>query len=232
MGEQTDESIEFAEHWCGLRENHTTGEIFNELKDRIHPLIAVDKSPGYTISIERLERIFKACPDARFIHLTRHPIKQCESAIELSNALFPAFLNIIEYSDDKALVEPQIAWHDLNINILNFLENSVPKEQYLRMRGEDILGNPEEKFGEICRWLGIRDDAEAIDEMLHPERSPFAGLGPVSALFGNDPNFLKGAKFKKGKLKIPSLDSDLKWRNDGKKLYPQVVELAKEFGYE
>jgi hypothetical protein len=232
MGEQTDASIEFAEHWCGLREHCSTGEVFNELKDKIHPLIPVDKSPSYTIELARLKYLFENCPDARFIHLTRHPIKQCESTIDLSNSAFPKFVNSIEYQSDKAILEPQIAWHDININILNFLEECVPKEQYMRIRGEDILSNPEEELGQICRWLGIRDDAEAIDAMMHPDRSPFACFGPISALFGNDPNFLKGAKFRKGKVKTPAMDSELKWRNDGKKLYPEVIELAREFGYE
>jgi hypothetical protein len=230
-GEQTDESIEFAEHWCGLRENNFTGDVFNELKDKLHPLIPVDKSPGYTIEIERMERIFKACPDARFIHLTRHPVKQCESTMELNNAMFPRFVNTIEYQEGRAIIEPQLAWHDLNINILNFLEKNVPKDQYMHVRGEEILENPGDKLAEICRWLGIRDDSEAVEAMMHPEQSPFACFGPITALFGNDPKFLKGAKFRKGKIKTPTLDMPVKWRDDGKGLYPQVIELAKEFGY-
>jgi hypothetical protein len=231
MGERTDASIESAEHWCGFREGYSTSDVFNELRDKIHPLIAVDNSPNYTLDIKRLERIISACPDARFIHFTRHPITQCESLMDVDEGI-AGMLNSIEYQDDNAIHEPQIAWHDLNINILNFLENNVPKGQYLRMRGEDVFESPKEKLGDICRWLGIRDDDEAIDSMMHPEHSPFACLGSISALFGNDPNFLKGPKFKKGKVKTPPLSGELKWRADGGGLYPEVIELAREFGYE
>jgi hypothetical protein len=68
----------------------------------------------------------------------------------------------------------------------------------------------------VCRWLGIRDDAEAIDAMMHPERSPFACFGPITALFGNDPNFLRGPEFRPHKVKVPPLDKPLAWRPDGK----------------
>ena len=66
---------------------------------------------------------------------------------------------------------------------------------------------------------------------MHPERSPFACFGPVTALFGNDPNFLSGPTFRPHKPKILPLDAKLPWRDDGKRLYPEVVKLANEFGY-
>jgi hypothetical protein len=99
------------------------------------------------------------------------------------------------------------------------------------MRGEDIMADPRTHLGAIARWAGLRDDDEAIEEMMHPERSAFASFGPVTALFGNDPNFLSGPTFRPHKPKIPPLDAALPWRKDGKRLYPQVVELAREFGY-
>jgi hypothetical protein len=230
-GEQTDETIEFAEHWCAAREDWSSGAVFREIAEKLHPLVPVEKSPAYTTEIRRMERIIETFPDARFIHLIRHPIKQCESTMDLSDGVFPLFVNAIEYQDDTAILEPQLAWHDININILNFLENSVPQEQHMRIRGEDLLANPEQRLGEICRWLGLRDDMEAIEAMMHPEHSPFACVGPVTALFGNDPKFLKGAKFRKHTPKIPPLDGPVSWRKDGKGLYKEVIALAREFGY-
>lgn len=231
MGEQTDETAEAAEHWCAAREDRPTGTVFLEIAERLHPLIPVEKSPAYTIEPERMDYIFKTCPDARFIHLTRHPVKQCESTMELNNGEFPLFVNSIEYSGGRAIIEPQIAWHDINIGILDFLENNVPKEQYMRIRGEDFFADPQGMLGAICRWLGIRDDAQALGEMMHPERSPFACLGPVGALFGNDPKFLKGPWFRPHRPKMPPLDQPVSWRDDGKGLYPEVIALAREFGY-
>ena len=129
------------------------------------------------------------------------------------------------------MMEPQIAWHDVNLNITQFLEEVAPERQ-LRMRGEDIMADPHTQLAAIARWAGLRDDAEAVEEMMHPERSPFACFGPISAMFGNDPNFLSGPTFRPHKPKIPPLNRPVPWRQDGKGLYPEVIDLAREYGYE
>lgn len=231
FAEQSDAAMEAAEHWCAAREKCTTGEVFHDIRRRVAPLMPVDKSPAYTLTPRRMERMIEACPEARFIHLTRHPVKQCESTMALSHGMFPRFMNSIEYQEDRAILEPQLAWHDINIHILNFLEQKVPESQWMRLRGEELMEFPERTLGDICRWLGLRDDAEAIDAMMHPERSPFACFGPVTALYGNDPNFLKGAAFRRHVPKVPPLEGPVSWRDDGKGLYPEVIALAREFGY-
>ncbi|MFH1158202.1 MAG: sulfotransferase [Pseudomonadota bacterium] len=230
-GEQTDEAIEFAQHWCAARESRCTGDVFCEIAARLDPLIPIEKSPACTIDVSHMERIYRACPDARFIHLVRHPVMQCESLMEMNQGAFPLFLNAIEYRQDRAVIEPQLVWHDLNVNILNFLEKNVPEDRHILLRAEDLLAQPEEKLAEICCWLGISDGAEAMDAMMHPERSPFACLGPATALCGNDPGFLTDSGFRKRILPTPPLEEPVKWRDDGKGLYPEVVELAHEFGY-
>jgi hypothetical protein len=232
FAEQTDETILGAAHWVAAREDWSTAQIFAAMRELVHPLSIVDKSPTYTMESERLYRIHEACPDARYIHLVRHPVKQCESVMKLNYGAFALFVNSIEYRDGKAHIEPQIAWHDMNVNIVDFLENAIPPDRYMRVRGESIMEHPKEKLREICRWLGIRDDEEAIDEMMHPERSPFACFGPVTALFGNDPNFLRDPAFSQRAQKLPSLDGPVSWRNDGTGLYPEVIQMAKMFGYQ
>jgi hypothetical protein len=178
-----------------------------------------------------MKRIYEAFPDAKFIHLVRHPIPQSKSVMGLNDGIFALFVNAIDFQAERAILDPQIAWHDININILNFLD-IVPAENQMRIRGELIMENPREELAGICRWLGIRDDEEAVDDMMHPEASPFACFGPVNALFGNDPNFLRGSKFRPHKPRLPAMDAELPWRDDGKRLRPEVVALAREFGYE
>lgn len=229
-GEQTSAAVTMAQHWAAAREDCTTSEIFHELAAKIDPLIPIEKSPSYTINVERLSRIYKACPDARFIHLVRHPITQCKSVLTLSDGVFALFVNAIEFQEGRVILDPQIAWHDMNINILNFLDG-VPKDQQLRIRGEEIMAQPEQYLGMICRWLNIRDDEDAVEQMMHPEQSPFACIGPVNALFGNDPIFLRSPTFRPHIPKVPSLNDPLPWRDDGKGLYPEVITLAREFGY-
>jgi hypothetical protein len=230
-GEQSSDTIIMANHWAAAREENDVADVYKELAAKIDPLIPVEKSPAYTFTTQRMIRIYEAFPDARFIHLVRHPIPQCKSVMKLKNGVFALVVNAVEFKENRAFIEPQIAWHNLNINIMNFLDG-LPAEQQMRLRGEDFMEGPEQHLKAICRWLGIRDDDDAIDEMLHPERSPFACFGPVTAMFGNDPNFLRGPSFRKHTPQVPSLDEALPWRDDGNRLYPEVIALAQEFGYE
>ncbi len=229
-GEQSSATINMARSWASAREMWSTGRVFQEIVAKIHPLVAVEKSPSYAISIVRMRGLLKAFPDARFLHLVRHPVAQSKSVMAINDGAFTMKVNAFEIGEDSAMMEPQIAWHDVNLNIMDFLAE-VPAAQQLRMRGEDIMADPQRHLGDIARWAGLRDDAQAIDAMMHPERSPFACFGPISAMFGNDPNFLAGPTFRPHKPKIPPLNKPVPWRKDGRGLYPEVISLANEYGY-
>ena len=229
-GEQRATTVNMALAWASRREEWETGRVFQEIVAKLHPLVAVEKSPSYTMSVKRMQAMHRAFPDARFLHLVRHPVAQCKSLMAINDGAFSLKVEGFELGEDYALLEPQIAWHDLNLNILDFLDE-VPPERQLRMRGEDIMADPRRHLAEIARWAGLRDDDEAVDAMMHPEQSPFACFGPINALFGNDPNFLAGPTFRPHTPKVPALDKPVPWRLDGKGLYPQVIALAHEFGY-
>jgi len=229
-GEQTCETIIMAKHWAAAREDKNTEDIFRELTAKIDPLILVDKSPMYTISLKNLIRIYKTFPYARFIHLVRHPISQCKSVMNLNYGIFAYFVNAFAFETNRAIIDPQIAWHDININILNFL-HAVPDDQQLRILGEKFMENPKDYLAIICDWLSISDSQTAIDEMMHPERSPFACFGPITALFGNDPNFLRNPSFRYKTPKIPSLYDVVPWLDNEKGLCQEVIDLSIELGY-
>jgi hypothetical protein len=182
------------------------------------------------MSVKRMQALHRTFPDARFVHLVRHPVAQCKSLLAINDGAFSLKMEGFELREDHALLEPQIAWHDINMNILDFLDE-VPPQRQIRLRGEDVMSSPRLYLAEIARWAGLRDDAEAVDAMMHPERSPFACFGPINALFGNDPNFLAGPTFRPHTPKIPPLSKPVPWRPDGKGLYPEVIALAREFGY-
>jgi len=229
-GEQRTTTVNMALAWATLREEWDTGQVFQEIVGKIDPLMAVEKSPSYSMSVKRMQAIHRAFPDARFVHLVRHPVAQCKSLMAINDGAFSLKMEGFELGEDYALLEPQVAWHDINMNILDFLDE-VPAERQMRLRGEDVMAEPERYLAEIARWAGLRDDDEAVEAMMHPERSPFACFGPINALFGNDPNFLAGPTFRPHKPKLPSLTKPVPWRTDGKGLMPEVVGLARDFGY-
>ena len=102
-------------------------------------------------------------------------------------------------------LDPQGSWYERNLNICEFLE-LVPADQKMRVRGEDILTDPSRHLQEIAGWLDVRTDAQAIEEMKHPERSPYACFGPKNACAGNDPSFLCDPVLRPAQLKRQSIE--------------------------
>jgi hypothetical protein len=91
------------------------------------------------------------------VHLVRHPVAQAKSVMAINDGAFTIKVNAIEIGEERAILEPQIAWYDINMNILDFLDE-VPPAQQLRMRGEDIMADPRRQLAAIARWAGLRDD--------------------------------------------------------------------------
>lgn len=230
-GEQTIESVRMAERWVKVREERTSGEVFREICQAVAPRRIVEKSPGILRHRASLDRLFEACPDAQFIHLLRHPVGQCESMLKAKGGIgvLLAF-NAVDYNGDKPALEPQILWHDAQVQILRFLDR-LPDDRFLTVRGEEFLNTLDEALPALCRWLGVSDDPDSVAAMRHPETSPFACEGPANARLGNDINFLRSPALADGAIAVPDLDGPLAWRSDGASLHPDVASLARELGY-
>jgi len=230
-GEQTPESVQMAERWLKARAQMTTAQVFRELCDAVAPLRIVEKSPGILRRQEFMNRMLTAFPEARFIHLVRGPVDQCRSALAAKGGVGVLLsLNSVDYRGEEAIIEPQVLWHDTQIQILRFLDQ-LPDEQFVTLRGEDLLNNTDAVLVGLCDWLGISAAPEAIAAMKRPEDSPFACMGPANAPLGNDVNFLRSPAMREGTVVPTPLDAELPWREDGEKLHPRVVALARDLGY-
>ncbi|MEQ1930958.1 MAG: sulfotransferase [Parvularculaceae bacterium] len=231
-GEQTMDAVEMAKRWLIVRSRRTTAEAHGEICARVGARILVDKSPGYVRRREYLDRIVAAFPDARFIHLTRHPVGQCESVLSADNGRLTAFfMGAVDNSGAEPVIDPQNGWRDAHHTILKFLAD-IPRARWMRLKGEDFMNDIDGGAREVCRWLGVSDAAAAIEEMKHPERSPFACIGPAGARLGNDPNFLKAPMLRPYSVKERTLEGPLPWRPDGKGFSTEAIRLARYLGYE
>jgi len=248
FGEQTEKSIARARGWLMRRSHCTTEMIFELVAEKVHPLIPIDKSPSLVYNPQCLQYVRALFPDARYIYLTRHPRGHGESVMRyleeraklgpippghwlVGLASYPySFLSENHMTHERRDVDPQRGWYALNQNICEFLE-SIPDEQKLRIRGEDLLSRPADALGKIVRWMQLRDDPVAIEEMMHPERSPYAGFGPLGARFGNDRSFLRSPTMRPVRPIVQNLEGPLSWREDGRGFLPEVKELARQFGY-
>lgn len=232
-GKQTVQTILLARRWLDMRGNCTCVSVFRELSEKVGPYALVEKSPRTVTRVEYLQRVRRAFPNARFIHLLRHPRSQGESAWKLGGEVAAERMGALDYSTDPPTADFQKAWYSINMNIVTFLDG-VPDTHKMRIRGEELLTDPPTYLGEIAKWLELRTDQAAIEAMLHPERSPYACLGPVNARFGNDPHFLREPALRRSDslAKLPTLEGPLSWREDGAMFSLEVQELAREFGYQ
>lgn len=235
FGTQNAFTVKQAAVWLRRRSEAGTADVVRELTRCVAPLILVEKSPAVVYDIASMQRILRAFPRTRFIHLTRHPRGYGESVAKhlresAKVGVVPQWLlNLGSWSGPE--FDPQWSWLALNANIQQFLE-AVPESQWLRVRGEDMLAEPDRVLPEIATWLRLEADAEAIDAMKHPERSPFASFGPPGARFGNDVFFLRRPALRPGRAQVGDLDAPLSWRGDAGCFSPEVKELARAFGYE
>ena len=230
-GEQSLEGVAMAERWLKSREVMTAAEVFQELADRVAPLRIVEKSPGVLRLRSYMDRMLRAFPNARFIHLVRHPIPQGQSVLKAKGGIGVLMaLNSVDQRGAVAELEPQIAWHEAQVQILRFLDQ-LPDHQFVTLRGEDLMNDLDGVLPQICRWLGISDKPDAIEAMKHPEDSTYSCMGPANAPLGNDVNFLNAPALREGKIALPALDTGLPWRNDKAPLHPRVQALAVALGY-
>ena len=245
-GGQTDHAAARARGWLKHRSHFTTGFLFETLAERLKPLILVEKSPSIVHRAEFMRRALSMLPGARFLHLVSHPARYCEAVTEalreisarqpvqhghwlMQLTIFPR--HPPGETPAKAVPDPQVSWQVLPKGIADFLE-TVPAAQKLIVKGEDLLTNSDVRLMEVLTWLALRTDAMAVDEIRHPERSSFATHGPASASFGSDIFLVPGPMFRPAWVEPRSLDAPLSWRSDSQLFFPEIKELASQFGYE
>ncbi len=230
-GEQTIVAVTAAERWLRQREFVAAGDVFVELTEKVAPLRIVEKSPGVLRHQEYMDRMLATFPNAKFIHLVRHPIPQCQSVLNAKGGVGVLLaLNSVDARKVIAELEPQIAWHDAQVQILRFLDK-LPDSQFITLQGETLINNMDTVLPLICQWLGISDAPEAIEAMKHPEASAFSCVGPANAPLGNDVNFLNNPALRAGKIELPALTLACPWRADAAALNPRVRALAQALGY-
>ena len=230
MNKQNAKTVHLAKQWLMTHLDTTTAEVFGKIIQKGAPRRVVEKSVTTVWRPNNLQRLGQNFPNAHFIHLTRHPRAQGESMIEVVETDRAIRKEVLDYSVAPPVVDPQVLWYKIHRNISDFL-TTVPAQRQLRVRGEDVLLDPDAEMGKIAEWLGLRTDAEAIERMKHPEASPFSKLGPRNAPFGSDPKFIKEPVLRPARVKDQSLSGPLAWREDGQGFADNVKELAESFGY-
>ena len=136
-------------------------------------------------------------------------------------------------------------WHERIIEIsptgdLTFGVASDPLPHFCTMLPRGLRQSPDDSIYEwrsdrVPLELGrrVRTDGAAIEAMKHPERSPYAFLGPPRARYGADAYFLQDPILRPARAgEHMSLEGPLEWRSDQAGFCEEVKVLARNFGYE
>ena len=222
-GVQTTGTILKAIAWLQERRDWSTKKLYDYLLAQIAPLIGVEKSPETATRELFLERAYAQFPNAYYPLLARHPVSSAKSMREF-------FEDLWHLEGGKNYI---LLWYKTHANILNFTRK-LPTGQTMRIRGEDVLSEPDVFLPQISEWMGLRTDAQAIDAMKHPENSPYAFVGPDPAPGGNDKKFCENPRLRQGKVKEPSfkdyLEKGVTWvKEDARERFDNAgLELASE----
>lgn len=220
-GAQTEETVTAAREWIEQRRDWTTSQMLDWIEKRVAPKRIVDKSPVSVRAPEMLQRLYALRPNASFLHIVREPGAVCRSIDRLHEAI-----DAENGSSLRSRIDAEQVWLNSNDNVRAF-KASLPPGACLTLQGEAFLGDFKTYAPQVCEFLGIRSDKKAVNAMLHPERSPYASLGPDSARYGNDPNFLENPAFKPRPIAIAPLDDGI----NGRAFTPRTRKLAREWGY-
>lgn len=201
-GVQNSKTIFKAIAWFRQRRHWSTKKLLDYLLELINPKIGVEKSPMTAKKTKYIERAYVMFPGAYYLHLTRHPLSARKSIKEFYE--HKKSLNNTNVDSIKYVVDSLLVWYLMHKNILDFT-NTLPVGQTIRIKGEDVLSEPNTYLPQIAQWLNLRTDNEAIEAMKHPENSPYAYVGPNPARGGNDPKFMRSPKLRSGRVKEPSL---------------------------
>jgi hypothetical protein len=227
-GEQTPDSITRAHEWILQHSAWPIKRLFDHLQELVGPKILVEKSPSTVFRREFLARALRNFPAANYLHLIRHPRGTAESVMNLR----AEHEQVNRFVGNSPAMDPERVWRTTHEMIIEMTED-FPIGQCMRLKGEELLANLDIFLPQICEWLDIRQDQEAIAAMQHPEASPYASDGPRGARRGNDPNFLKDPKLDRERLarmRQPVLAGELSWR-PGDVFEPKTNKLAKQLGY-
>jgi hypothetical protein len=226
------ETIEAVRNWLAENRDMSTAELFRAIQAWSGGRGLIDKSPAHVYAPTALQRIQRAVPEARYLHLTRHPGDMVKSVFQLRENIRSQRLQRRAGAQAEPRANagaPDKMWLEPHLIILEFLE-SVPPRQQMRLRGEDLLSQPTTYLRQIAEWLEIDTADSDIEAMLHPENSPFAAYGPQNARFGNDPNFMDRPQLRQFTGKA----TPLVWQNPAGEtieLSDAVRAYAMMFGY-
>jgi amino acid adenylation domain-containing protein len=218
QGMTTLEMYQTLQDWLNeqSRSEFGTGSTTNN-EQQIH---IVDKSPSYALDPLALEKALTDFPDARFIHLVRHPYGMVRS-FEKYHMDQVLYLHEHDYSPQQL---GELVWLHSHRNTLEFLKK-VPASRQSRIVYEELVKKPEPVMRQMCEALGIPFYEKLLSPYEDLDQKMTGGIYENSRSMG-DTHFDQ-------KQKIDSKKSE-DWKGvlENNFLCDETWQVAQTLGYE
>ena len=206
--------------WLFDRRQLSTAEVMAYLLGLASPLVGVEKTPDITRAGQALNRCMSSYPEARYLHLTRHPVSSQRSMRE---AWRP------EHGPDEFSAPRNVMqWYSSHLRIIQALDK-LPRDQWMRVRAEDLLGAPHIWLPRILAWLQLEWDDRIIARMTRTEKWLFALDSDLGLQWGGDWKFFANPALRPVPGPAAALvDPEWKIPQEG---FRRVTALARYLGY-
>lgn len=179
--DQSPGALDAARRWIDEHADWTGAQMMRYLLDRVAPLVPVEKSPVTLGDSAAFARCREAFPNARLLHLTRHPVSAQQSLWEHWT------LRHGHMAPTKRRVTNASVWYRSHLRAVRALDE-LPAHQWRRVQGEELLRAPEKVLPELLDWLGLDSDPGIVRGMLATERWTYASP-TANRAHGGDPKF-------------------------------------------
>lgn len=230
-GEQTGLSIDMARRWITTRAHLPTADVAQELAARIAPRRLT--APVTSAIFDRLtmKQLIKTFPNAEFVRLTVHPITYGRVMTSLPAGEAALMLTgAIDESVEPAEYDPQELWMKVETQLEPVL-SALPDNQLHHFDVADWMADPHAALKRLTERLALPSDDAAIAPMMYPERSKFAGPGPMNAPLASQIDSFAKIVARFTQPEPDTLDGALPWRDDGSSLRSDVRSHAMALGY-
>ena len=159
------------------REDRAIPDAYRALMTAAAPRLLVDKTPTYAEHLEHLARAGAWFPEARFIHLIRHPLAVMDSIMRLNRK--PMVRDFVFRGEVDSWRAAETIWVRHNRNTAHFLATVAPDRQ-TTIRYEDLVTRPEAMMRRVCGMLGSNFDRRMLEPYQPGRMTEGIAIGDVN----------------------------------------------------
>jgi hypothetical protein len=222
VGSQSDGAIDSAQGWLEARSSWSSVALLEWIVARTPAPTVIEKSPEHARAAV-LSTIGGAWPDARLVHLVRHPFACITSMVR-------HFGRITQSRTSRSLLYTVAArrWVTTQRELVTALEDMDAASMLVRF--EALLAAPHAELAALASWLELPDADNDVQAMLHTERWPYAWPGPRAATGGGDDGFLSHPRWESDQ-RIDVHDLSLLSGLVDNVVLREVRDMAQRLGY-